>query len=87
MGVAVPLILAGVIRKDWAWFIAHFCLLANGVYLLAAWFSGQPHLDTPRLLQHGASPIVLAVYCAVTIAIGYIGFRQQCRKMFRDRSD
>jgi hypothetical protein len=52
-------------------------MLANGVYLAAAWASGDRFLDTPQLLLHGARPAAIALYCLVTIAIGYAGFRRQ----------
>ena len=67
-----------MVRRNWAWFVAHFCLLANGSYLALAWVSGEQHLDTPRLLQHGAHPVTIAAYCVLTIGVGYAGFRRQC---------
>lgn len=78
LGVLVPLAVALLGRRDWLWFIANFCILANGVYIATAWFSGDRYLDTPKLLEHGASPLTIAVYCLVTIGFGYVGFRQSC---------
>jgi hypothetical protein len=78
LGVLIPFTLALAVRTRWSWFIAHFCLLANGVYLAAAWVSGDRFLDTPQLLQHGAPPAVIAAYCLLAITIGYRGFRRQC---------
>lgn len=78
LGVAIPLGLAILIRREWMWFIAHFCLLANGVYLATAWISGDRYLDTPRLLEHGASRITIGLYCLLTIGFGYAGFRRSC---------
>jgi hypothetical protein len=78
LGVVVPLGLAVVIRRDWMWFVSHFCTLANGAYIAAAWTSGDHYLDTPKLLEHGASAISIAVYCVLTIGFGYAGFRQSC---------
>ena len=78
LGVIAPLAVAALVRRGWMWFIAFFCLLANGSYLATAWVSGERYLDTPRLLQHGAPPATIVVYCAVTIAAGYVGFRRQC---------
>jgi hypothetical protein len=60
------------------WFIANFCVLANGAYIATAWFSGDRYLDTPKMLEHGASPITIAVYCILTIGFGYVGFRRSC---------
>ncbi|MGL4552665.1 MAG: hypothetical protein ACRC33_15940 [Gemmataceae bacterium] len=78
LGAAVPLAAALVVRRDGGWFVASFCLLANGSYLAAAWASGERYLDTARLLQHGAHPATIAAYCAVTIGAGYVMFRRQC---------
>lgn len=78
LGVLVPLTIGICVRRDWAWFISFFCCLANGSYLALAWMVGDRYLDTFRLLQHGASPIALAVFCSLTIGIGYVGFRRCC---------
>ena len=79
-GVLAPLIVAVVVRRDWAWLISDFCTLANGTYLALAWISGDPHLDTPRLIDAGASPIVIALFCVATISLGYARFRGDCVK-------
>lgn len=71
LGVLVPLTVALLLRQYWMWFIANFCLLANGVYIAAAWFSGDRYLDTPQLLAHGAHPFTIALYCTLTIGGGY----------------
>lgn len=83
LGVIVPLVLAAVIQRQWMWFIANFCVLANGAYLATAWFSGDRYLDTPKLLEHGASPITILLYCILTIGYGYIAFRKSCFEAFR----
>ena len=83
LGVLLPLGLALVIRRPWAWLIADFCLLANGVYLALAWVSGDRFLDTPRLLAAGADPISIAVFCLLTIGPGYFRFRRHCVDWFR----
>ncbi len=79
LGVVVPLVLAMLIRRPWIWFIAHFCLLANGAYLAAAWYSGDRYLDTPKLLEHGASPLAIGLYSLLTLGFGYPGFRRSCK--------
>jgi DNA polymerase len=43
-GAIAPMLVALVIRRDWAWLVAYFCVLANGVYLAASWISGDPFL-------------------------------------------
>ena len=77
-GIAAPLAVAAVIRTRWAWFIADFCLLANGAYLALAWFSGDRFLDTQRLLDADAHPAAIGAYCAATLLIGYVRFRRDC---------
>lgn len=81
LGVVVPVIVALLIRRPWAWFLADFCLLANGAYLATAWITGDRYLDTPRLLAAGAWPISVATYCAITIGVGYFRFRRDCRSL------
>lgn len=78
IGVLAPVLLAMVLERDWVWFIANFCLLANGVYIATAWVTGDHYLDTSKLLEHGASPISIVVYCVLTIGFGYVGFRRSC---------
>jgi hypothetical protein len=78
IGALVPLAIAALVRHGWMWFIAFFCVLANGSYLAIAWVTGERYLDTPRLLHHGAHPATIVAYCVVTIAVGYVGFRRQC---------
>lgn len=78
LGVVTPATVAFAIQKDWMWLIAYFCMLANGAYIATAWASGDRYLDTPKLLEHGAHPIWIGIYCLLTIAFGYVGFRRQC---------
>ena len=83
LGVLVPVLIAWLSRSDWLWFIANFCILANGSYLAAAWYVGDAQLDTSKLLQSGAYPISIAIYCLLTISIGYIGFRRSCIRVLK----
>lgn len=78
IGVSVPVLLAVIVRSNWMWFIANFCVLANGAYIATAYFSGNRYLDTTKLLEHGASPLSIAAYCLITIGFGYVGFRRSC---------
>lgn len=78
IGPLAPVIMAMVVKRDWMWFIANFCVLANGIYIATAWVTGDRDLDTPRLLAHSASPIAIILYCLLTIGFGYVGFRQSC---------
>jgi hypothetical protein len=81
LGVLVPLAAALLFRRTWMWFIAYFCLLANGSYLAAAWLTGDRFLDTAKLLGHGEHPATIAAYCVLTIGAGYVGFRRQCIRL------
>lgn len=81
LGAAAPLAFAWFVNANWGWFIAYFCLLANGAYVATAWVAGDRYLDTTRLLEHGAHPLSIAIYCLATIGFGYIGFRKQCVQM------
>lgn len=76
LGAAIPIAAAGLFRKEWLWFVAHFCLLANGLYLAGSWYTGDRFLDSPRLLKAGAHPLSLLAYCLVTIPWGYLGLRR-----------
>jgi hypothetical protein len=82
LGVIIPLGLAWTIRREGMWFVAHFCVLANGTYLATAWISGERHLDTPKLLEQGAHPAAIGLYCLLTIGFGYWGFRRSCTRAF-----
>lgn len=74
----MPIALAVTVRRWWCWFVADFCLLANGVYLAVAWWAGDRFLDTPRLLAAGAAPLSIIAFCSATIALGYVRFRADC---------
>ena len=85
LGVLVPLALALTVCREWMWFIANFCIIANGAYIATAWFSGDQYLDTTKLLEHGAHPITIALYGVLTIGFGYVGFRRSCIRVFATR--
>jgi hypothetical protein len=72
-----------VIRDSPLKFVADFCILANGCYLAVAWFTGDHHLDTARLLQAGSHPIWILAYCLLTIGYGYPAFRRDCRAILK----
>ena len=78
LGVAIPVGIASVARRRWMWFIADFCIIANGTYLALAWISGDRFLDTTRMLAAGANPVTIVVYCVLTIGLGYAWFRSDC---------
>lgn len=84
VGVLLPVAVAAVVGRKWCWFVAQFCMLANGVYLALAWLSGDEWLDTPRLLAAGASPWTIVIYCLATIGIGYACFRRSVIGMWHE---
>lgn len=79
IGIFVPFLLAVFIQRESMWFVAHFCVLANGIYTATAWISGDRYLDTPKLIEHGASRVTILIYCIATIGFGYAGFRRACQ--------
>ena len=81
LGVIVPVVAAWAIRRRTAWFIANFCLLANGTYLALGWVSGDSHLDTARLLANGASPFTISTFCLISIMSGYWRLRASIIEM------
>ena len=78
LGCVVPVAFALIVRRTWAWFLADFCVLANGSYLAVAWWTGDRLLDTPRLLAAGVHPAWVAAFIAVTCGVGYGRFRRDC---------
>nr|WP_047815590.1 hypothetical protein [Rhodopirellula islandica] len=87
LGVLVPVAIALGANRRVLWFVADFCLLANGTYLALAWFSGEAFLDAPRLFQAGASKPMVAAYCILTIGVGYARFRNDCISMLEHASE
>lgn len=81
-GVLAPILLAAMLRRWWGWFVADFCLIANGGYLALAWQSGGRFLDAPRMLSEGAQPITIALFCVITISLGYVRLRSDCIGFF-----
>lgn len=81
LGAILPIGLSVLIQRDEMWLIGYFSLLANGLYIATAWATGDRYLDTSRMLEHGASPILIGVYCLMTIGGGYRGFRGSLIKM------
>ena len=83
LGAIVPVLFAVAFRWRPLRFVASFCLIANGAYLALAWISGDRFLDTPRLLDAGASAVSIAIFCVLTIGVGYWWFRSECVAVFR----
>jgi len=83
-GVFLPFSVAVAVRHRSVWFIADFCLLANGSYLALAWWMGDRFLDTPRMLEANIHPASIAIYCVLTIGFGYVWFRRDCKHLFAD---
>lgn len=77
-GTLAPCVLAIALKTRWVWLIADFCVVANGSYLAFGWFDGSPQLDTTRMLAANVPPWTLALFCTVTIVVGYVRFRGDC---------
>ncbi len=80
LGCLVPVIFALAMPHRWLWFVAHFCILANGAYLATAWFSGDRLLDTHRLFDAGASRMSVLLFVILSIGFGYPSFRRSCQR-------
>ncbi len=78
-GAVLPVILALILRHRWIWFVAWFCMLANGAYLATAWYSGDALLDTNRMFAAGASRSSVAAFIAISLVAGYPKFRRACQ--------
>lgn len=78
LGVVMPLAAAATIRRRWSWFIAKFCLLANGMHIALGLASDGAYLDAHRLLAEGAALPQLIIYALLTIGFGYDRFRLSC---------
>ena len=78
IGCAVPLLSAAIIRRPACWFVAWFCLVANGSYLLLGYLSGAGELDSTKMIRAGARPVELLGAVIVMLPLGYIKFRQSC---------
>ncbi|MCM2374821.1 hypothetical protein NB063_29705 [Rhodopirellula sp. ICT_H3.1] len=87
LGVLFPLMFAVLVRRSWGWFIADFCLIANGGYLALSWISGDHFLDTPRLLAAGTHPLFIIVFCVLTMGLGYPWFRSDCVRVLTPHTD
>ncbi|MDF1843199.1 MAG: M50 family metallopeptidase [Rubripirellula sp.] len=83
LGSLVPLGIAVLIKRPATWFIAWFCLLANGLYLLLGLLSGGPELDTNKLIRAGSSTAALAIIALIATTFGYWKLRGVCRVMSR----
>ena len=78
VGCAVPLLVAAIVRLPACWFVAWFCVVANGTYLLLGYLGGDGELDSVKMLRCGARPAELLGAVVVMLPLGYIKFRQFC---------
>jgi len=78
LGSLLPILVAAIVRRPAVTFVAWFCLLANGSYLLLGYFSGDDQLDSIRLLGAGARPAEVLGPSLVAMLIGYLCFRRAC---------
>ena len=78
VGCTVPLLVAACVRRPACWFVAWFCLLANGAYLLLGYFSSDAELDSAKLICAGARAAELVAATVIMLPLGYLKFRQAC---------
>ncbi len=78
IGCLAPVIVAVIVRSPSVWFVADFCVLANGGYLALAFGSDDRYLDTTRLIDAGSHPVTIVAFCLLTVPIGYVRFRRDC---------
>lgn len=83
LGAVAPLLVALLVRREWMWFVASFCVVANGAFIATAPLVNDRFLDTPRLLNNSAHPAAIAIYCIVTVGPGYVGLRRSCVNLLR----
>ncbi|QDT12419.1 hypothetical protein [Planctomycetes bacterium K23_9] len=80
LGSVSVLVVAAIVRRQAVWFVAWFSVVANGLYLLAGYYSGDSELDSTKMLQEGTPAwMLIAVGAAMSIA-GYIGFRSEFQR-------
>lgn len=87
LGCTVPLGLACIIRRNWAWFIANFCVIANGTYLALAWISGDPLLDTQRMIQEGVPRWCILGAILGMLGYGYPSFRRSVQSVLVSKAE
>jgi hypothetical protein len=78
LGCLLPLLGASVLRHPECWFVAWFCVVANGTYLLLGYYSGDGELDSTKLIRAGARPVELIAAVAITVPLGYLKIRASC---------
>ncbi len=83
VGVVVPLLAGWVARRSAVWFVAWFCVLANGAYIATGWLMGDSELDTTKLLAAGAPVWSIGLYVVATVVPGYVGFRREWLRVWK----
>ncbi len=86
LGSLVPLGIACLVKRPATWFVAWFCLLANGLYLFLGLFSDGSELDTRKLIRAGTPTTVVAIIASVAATVGYWKLRRVCLGMWRAES-
>lgn len=87
LGVALPIGLACLWKRDEAALIGNFCLLANGCYIAVGFTTDDRWVDTPRMLEAGVPQIHLIAYCFATIPLGYLRFRSSMVGLLTEPTD
>lgn len=87
LGSLVPLAVALVFRRPALWFVAWFCVVANSLYLLLGYFTGDPELDSTKMLRSGTPSFVLVGVASIGLLIGYLRFRVCCVDVLSGKSE
>ena len=62
-------------------FVAWFCVVANGIYLLLGALGSDRELDSQQLMQAGANPVLVCCLGFVGTFVGYLGLRKVCQEI------
>ena len=81
LGCVVPLLFAWITKRPSVWFVAWFCIVANGLYLLVGAYSGDAELDSTKMIKAGTPTSVLVIASAAITVLGYVGFRNECQRV------
>ena len=87
IGTACPLLLALIAKRRALAFVGWFCALANAAYLLLGYFTGDPELDSAKLLRAGTPSYLLLLFAAMTGPLSYLKFRSECVDLMSGATD
>ena len=83
IGCTLPLLVAWLSKRPAVWFVAWFCIVANGLYLLTGCYSNDSELDSVKMVKAGMSTPLLIFVSAAMSVLGYVGFRSECQRVLQ----